>query len=92
MTTLDRLYKKGVLDRRRAGRAFRYSAALTREQLRASIAGSVLAGLLRSRDAASAPILSNLIDSVGDAAHGEELLQRLEELVRDKRRQLARKS
>ena len=92
MTTLDRLYKKGVLDRRRVGRAFRYSAALTREQLRASIAGSVLAGLLRSRDAASAPILSNLIDSVAGEAHGEELLQRLEELVRDKRRQLSRKS
>ena len=63
--------------------------------LRASIAGSVLAGLLQSRDAASTPVLSNLIDSVGEQAQGEELLRRLEELVRDKRRQLrqpARKS
>ncbi len=95
MTTLDRLYKKGVLERRRVGRAFHYSPAVTREQLRASIAGSVLAGLLQSRDAASTPILSNLIDSVGEQAQGEELLRRLEELVRDKRRQLrqpARKS
>ena len=91
MTTLDRLYKKGVLDRRRVGRAFHYSAAVTREQLRASIAGSVLAGLLQSRDAAATPILSNLIDSVGEQAHGEELLRRLEELVRDKRRQLSGK-
>ena len=88
MTTLDRLYKKGVLERRRVGRAFRYSPAVSREQLRASIAGSVLAGLLQSRDAAFTPILSNLIDSVGEQAQGDELLRRLEELVRDKRRQL----
>jgi BlaI family transcriptional regulator, penicillinase repressor len=92
MTTLDRLYKKGVLERRRVGRAFRYSPAVTREQLRASIAGSVLAGLLQSRDAASTPVLSNLIDSVGEQAQGEELLRRLEELVRDKRRQLRQPS
>jgi predicted transcriptional regulator len=76
--------------RRRAGRAFHYSPAVTREQLRASIAGSVLAGLLQSRDAASTPILSNLIDSVAGQAEGEELLRRLEELVRDKRRELRR--
>ena len=92
MTTLDRLYKKGALQRRRVGRAFHYSPAMTREQLRASIAGSVLAGLLQSPDAASSPILSNLIDSVGASAEGEELLRRLEALVRDKRRQLSRKS
>jgi predicted transcriptional regulator len=92
MTTLDRLYKKGVLERRRVGRAFRYSAAVTREQLRASIAGSVLAGLLQSPDAASAPVLSNLIDSVGAQAEGDELLRRLETLVREKRRQLSRRS
>ena len=91
MTTLDRLYKKGVLDRRRVGRAFHYSAAVTREQLRASIAGSVLAGLLQSRDDAATPVLSNLIDSVGAQAHGEELLRRLEALVREKRRQLSGK-
>ena len=30
MTTLDRLFKKGLLDRRQVGRAFLYSAALTR--------------------------------------------------------------
>lgn len=92
MTTLDRLYKKGVLERRRVGRAYLYSPGVTRAQLQASIAGSVLAGLLQSRDGASAPVLSNLIDSVGAQSHGEELLRRLEELVREKRRQLRRPS
>lgn len=92
MTTLDRLYKKGVLERRRMGRAYLYSPGVTRGQLQASIAGSVLAGLLQSRDGASSPVLSNLIDSVGAHSHGEELLRRLEALVREKRRQLRRPS
>ncbi|HVL69328.1 MAG TPA: BlaI/MecI/CopY family transcriptional regulator [Vicinamibacterales bacterium] len=88
MTTLDRLFKKGVLSRRRAGRAFRYSSAVTPEQLRAVLAGRVLSGLLQSRDGAALPVLSRLVDSVGSQAGGAELLRRLEELVRDKRRQL----
>ena len=88
MTTLDRLYKKGVLVRRASGRAFRYSAALTRPELQARIAGRVLAGMLQGRDAATVPVLSNLVDSVSAQAGGAALLETLEALVRDKRREL----
>lgn len=88
MTTLDRLFKKDVLVRRASGRAFLYSAALTREQLQARIAGNVLAGLLQSRDAAAVPVLSNLVDSVSAQDGGADLLEKLETLVRDKRREL----
>ena len=90
MTTLDRLYKKGVLTRRQVGRAFFYSAALTRSQLQAQIAGHVLSGLLQGRDGATAPLLSNFVESVGEQDGGAELLRELEEIVRQKRRQLAR--
>jgi predicted transcriptional regulator len=34
MTTLDRLYKKGLLDRRKSQRAFFYSPRLTRPEPR----------------------------------------------------------
>ena len=88
MTTLDRLYKKGVLVRRASGRAFRYSAALTRPELQARIAGRVLAGMLQGRHAATLPVLSNLVDSVSAQAGGAALLETLEALVRDKRREL----
>jgi predicted transcriptional regulator len=88
MTTLDRLYKKGVLQRRQAGRAFLYSAVVTRAQLQARIAGDVLAGLLGSTDGAAVPVLSNLVESVGSRQGGADLLQTLEQLVRDKRREL----
>ena len=88
MTTLDRLYKKGVLNRRQIGRAFLYSAALTRAQLQAQIAGGVLSGLLQGRDGATAPLLSNFVESVSEQDGGAELLRELEALVRQKRRQL----
>lgn len=88
MTTLDRLYKKGVLVRRPAGRAFVYSAALTRAELQAQIAGRVLAGILHARDEATVPVLSNLVDSVGAQDGGVDLLETLEALVRDKKRAL----
>lgn len=88
MTTLDRLYKKGVLRRHQSGRAFRYSAVLTRPQLQGQLAGRVLAGLLQSGDGASVPVLSNLVESVGSQDGGADLLQALEQLVRDKRKQL----
>jgi predicted transcriptional regulator len=88
MTTLDRLYKKGVLLRRQSGRAFLYSAAVTRPQLQTKIAGRVLAGLLQPGNGGTVPVLSNLVESVGAQEGGDDLLQTLEQLVRDKRRQL----
>jgi BlaI family penicillinase repressor len=90
MTTLDRLYKKGVLVRRQSGRAFLYSPAATRAQFQAQLAGRVLSGILQSRDGAGVPVLSNLVDSVGSQDGGADLLEALEQLVRDKRRQLER--
>lgn len=89
MTTLDRLFKKGILSRRPDGRAFHYSPALGPQELRASIAGSVLAGILRSQSGEATPVLSNLVESVGNQDGGPELLQTLETLIREKRRELA---
>ena len=39
---------------------------------------------------AAVPILSNLVDAVGSQDGGAELLDALEEMVRDKRRRLER--
>ena len=89
MTVLDRLYKKGVLDRERAGRAYIYSAAASPEQLQSSLAMGLLQRLLgRGREAAS-PVLSSLVDTVGE--RDRQLLDELDRLVREKRRQLDRK-
>src|ERR1700684_2081991 len=39
MTTLDRLFKKGLLDRTEEGRAFRYAPRFSREEMHREAAG-----------------------------------------------------
>jgi predicted transcriptional regulator len=85
MTTLDRLFKKGLLDRRPDGRAFRYSARASREAFGAAQLRSLLARFW-SRGGAPTPLLSSLVDAVGE--HDRELLPELERLVREKGRAL----
>jgi predicted transcriptional regulator len=86
MTTLDRLYKKGLVLRRREGRAFVYSAAIERHELEASMTTGLLDGMLSQGAEATQPFLSNLVDAVGD--RDDKLLDELERLVRDKRERM----
>ena len=84
MTTLDRLYKKGLLDRTEEGRAFRYFARVSREELQRAEAGQVIQQLLGSGPA-SLP-LSYLVEAVTE--HDTELLDELQQLVENKKREL----
>jgi predicted transcriptional regulator len=77
MTTLDRLFKKGLATRRREGRAFEIETTLT-----AGLVDGLLAG------EAAAPLLSNLVDVVGN--RDDRLLDELERLVKDKKASLKR--
>ena len=79
VTVLDRLYKKGFLKRRKEGKAFLYSPRLTREEFNQAVTHDVLAGLLKER---SRPTLATFVELV---ATDESLLERLEELVRQKK-------
>ncbi len=85
MTTLDRLHRKGVLGRVKAGRAFVYRPRLTPDELQSGLVEQVL-DLLVGRDRRSMrPVLSCFVETVGerDAA----LLDELERLVREKRQE-----
>ncbi len=85
MTTLDRLFKKGYVTRERVGRAFVYRPARSREETEAALAGGMMSGL---SDGSVMPILSNLVDAVGNQNGGAELLDALERMVREKRQRL----
>ena len=85
MTTLDRLYKKQLLDRVAEGRAFRYSPRYTPEQLQQAAAGEAIRQLLASEAPSSLP-LSYLVEAVGE--HDAELLDELQQLVERKRREV----
>jgi predicted transcriptional regulator len=83
MTTLDRLYKKDLLERRKAGRRFLYAPKIfrrTEEDRRASQA------LARSLPILTlSPFVSYLLDAVG--TYDETLLRELEKKIAIRRQQ-----
>jgi predicted transcriptional regulator len=85
MTTLDRLYKKGLLDRAAENRAFRYTPRHTQQELQRVAALDSIRQLLGSGDASLLP-LSYLVDAV--STHDAQLLDELQRLVERKRREL----
>lgn len=82
MTTMDRLFKKGILDRVADGRAFRYSARYTREELERLAALNGMRQLLDSEYASLH--LSYFVEAVSD----KKLLDELQSLVERQRAQL----
>lgn len=83
MTTLDRLHKKGVLQRARQGRAFLYAPRFSREALLARLAEEAIGALLGDSGPGARPVLSCFVEAVG--RHDGELLDELERLVRQAR-------
>ena len=86
MTTLDRLYKKGLLERRKEGRAFLYSTRYTEAEVERTVAEDVLDRLLDSSLGRVEPVLATIVDRVSEK--DRELLDELERLVRAKRKAL----
>ena len=85
MTTVDRLYKKGLLDRVVEGRAFRYTPRHSPEELQRVTALESIRQLLGSGDASLLP-LSYLVEAL--STHDAQLLDELQLLVEQKRREL----
>jgi predicted transcriptional regulator len=85
MTTMDRLYKKGLLDRVAEGRAFRYTPRHSVEELQRVSALESIRQLLASGDTSALP-LSYLVEALSD--HDAQLLDELQVLVERKRREI----
>jgi predicted transcriptional regulator len=86
MTTMERLHRKGVLDREKTGRAFVYRPRSSREELETGAAARAVGTLLGHGNAR--PILSWLVDTVSE--RDARLLDELERLVQAKRRERER--
>jgi predicted transcriptional regulator len=90
MTTLDRLYKKHLLTRRKDGRAFLYSPAVSRDELDHGIREDVIEGLFSDGAHGLQPLLACIVDTVSE--RDREMLDELDRLVKEKKRELRRKS
>ena len=87
MTTLDRLYKKGLLQRRKVGKAFLYVPAFTEKEYQERVAQHLF-GMVLNEGVNSQAVLSSFVDVVSQK--DKEMLDRLEQLVKAKRRALRR--
>ena len=88
MTTLDRLFKKGLLNRQKSERAFLYSPRFSSEEWERRRAGDLIAGFLAGPEPSRELLLSSLVDAVGQ--HDGMLLDELEEKIRRKRQELSK--
>jgi predicted transcriptional regulator len=86
MTTMDRLYKKGLLDRTKCDRAFLYSAHISKQAWERQRTDDLLAGFLTGTQPSRELLLSCLVDAVGE--HDPNLLDQLEIKIQSKRRAL----
>ncbi|MBC7909295.1 MAG: BlaI/MecI/CopY family transcriptional regulator [Pyrinomonadaceae bacterium] len=84
LTTLDRMHRKGYLLREKQGKAFVYTPRYTREEFERGVAQEVLGALLGQF---TEPALSAFVDLVGEDAGA---LNQLEEMIREKRRELGK--
>lgn len=80
MTVMSRLAEKGILNRRKEGRAYLYTPADSQEK----VAGSLLRSLVRRLyDGAAATAIAHLLESEAELDEAE--LDRLEDLIRARR-------
>jgi len=87
MTTLDRLFKKGLLDRIEEGRAFRYSPRCAPSDIPRLVAVNSMRRWIESEAPSSLP-LSYFVEAVSD--HDVKLLDELRALVERKREEIKR--
>jgi predicted transcriptional regulator len=86
MTTLDRLFKKKLLTRRKDGRAFVYLPTVSPDEFEQGIREDVIDGLLGHGAEAAQPVLACIVDAVSE--RDRELLDELDRLIKEKRREL----
>lgn len=87
LTTVDRLFRKGLMGRVSEGKAFRYWVRCSPEELQRRATVSGLRKLLRTQDAALH--LSYFVEAVGE--QDEKLLDELQALVERRRAEMLNK-
>jgi predicted transcriptional regulator len=86
MTTLDRLFKKELLTRVKASRAYLYSPRVTREEFERGVAEDVLDELIERSSEGAEPLLACIVEALSE--RDRALLDELQRLVEEKRREL----
>ena len=86
MTTLQRLHKKGVLNRRKQGRAFFYAPRFSPLEFEQGIARDLIEGLIGQAEGGVEPVLACIVDAVSE--HDRAFLDALDRLIQEKKQEL----
>lgn len=81
MTTMSRLYKKGLLTREMRGKAYFYSASISREALDTNVVQTVIDGLLTTF---AEPAMSYFVDALNE--NDPNSLDSLSKIIDEKRK------
>lgn len=90
MTTLDRLFRKGFVQRRKKSRAFLYAATLSARDFEKNRASHLIRRFFSESDAQPEMLISCLVDAVHH--YDTDLLQQLESRIRAARSRSANES
>lgn len=83
MTTLDRLFRKKLVDRRKSGRAYIYSPRVTCQEWQDKVARDVVAKLLAGPQSSRQALIACLLEAVG--TQDALLLQEFQKEIRQRR-------
>lgn len=86
MTTMDRLFKKGLLARHKLQRAFLYAPRLSKPEWERARARELVKGFLAGPEPRSDLLISSLVEVVGQ--HDDALLDELERKIKTRRKTL----
>lgn len=87
MTTLDRLFRKGLVQREKPSRAFFYSVTLSAKDMEEQRAAQLIRRFFSESDTQPEVLVSCLVEAVHH--YDTELLDRLESSIRESRSQAA---
>ena len=79
MTVLDRLYKKGFLEREKEGKGYRYYPVITKEEFEKQIAKKVVKDLTKSDTAIAIAAFEGIIENLS-----KEDIKKLKKLIEEK--------
>ena len=79
MTVMDRLYKKGILKRKKEGKGYRYYPVISREQFEAEVAKKVVKDILKSSPSTAVAAFEGLLEELP-----EEDLNKIKKIFEEK--------
>ncbi|WP_456383921.1 BlaI/MecI/CopY family transcriptional regulator [Persephonella sp.] len=76
MTVMDRLYKKGILRRKKEGKGYRYYPVMTRDEFESQVAKKVITDILKNNPSSAVAAFEGVIEELG-----EEEIRKLKEII-----------